>query len=110
MKLLSANILKPFTNVADKYAYGNNSATRRLKMNINGMGPQIQPMQNQWTEEARETPPAKRAEELKGETVTKQVQPQTTQAPMAAGDTSAEKGAEKPKGENPSFGGIDVYA
>jgi len=79
-------------------------------MNINGMGPQIQPVQNQWTEESRETPAAKRTEELKGETVAKQVQPQTTQAPMAAGETAAEKGAEKPKGENPSFGGIDIYA
>jgi hypothetical protein len=80
-------------------------------MNINGMGgPQIQPTQNQWTEEARETPAAKRAEELKGETVTKQVQPQTTQAPMAAGDTSAEKGADKPKGENPFSTGLDFYA
>jgi len=79
-------------------------------MNINGMGSQIQPTQNQWTEEARETPAAKRAEELKGETVAKQVQPQTTQAPMAAGDTSAEKGADKPKGENPFSNGLDVYA
>jgi len=79
-------------------------------MNINGMGPQIQPIQSQWSEEARETPPAKRAEELKGETVTKQVQPQTTEAPMAAGDTSAEKGADKPKGENPFSTGLDFYA
>ena len=79
-------------------------------MNINGMGPQIQPMQNQWTEEGRETPSAKRAEELKGETVAKQVQPQTTQAPQAAGDTSAEKGANKPKGENPFSNGLDIYA
>jgi len=79
-------------------------------MNINGMGSQIQPTQNQWTEEARDTPAGKRAEELKGETVAKQVQPQTTQAPQAAGDTSAEKGADKPKGENPFSNGLDVYA
>ncbi len=81
-------------------------------MNVNGMGPQIQiqPMQNQWTEEARETSAAKRLEELRGETVAKQVQPQSTEAPMATGNTSAEKGAEKPKAENPPYGGLDVYA
>jgi len=51
----------------------------------------VQPQENQWVEETRETPSAKSAEKLRGKTVTRQIKPQTIQGPQSAGEASVNK-------------------
>ena len=50
-----------------------------------------QPQQNQWVEEAKETPSPKRAKKLKGETIIRKTRPQSTQKPRVPREASVGK-------------------